>query len=271
MRTVRILVWTLVGLTVLATCSCKEPLAPTIKRATEDGSTGPEPPIQPAEREAALKVIDRALQAHGGEAALARAGNLERDASGELTSNPSTPFTDHTVYALPDRARMQIEVGSEKRKELWIVNGEQAWQVAGSNSQEMPRARVQELAEDLYLIWLTTLAPLKGNTVQLGTTPEINIDGHPAVGVRVVAVNRPDVRLYFDKETGLLVMAERQASEGGISSVKKEHFFSLHKDFDGVKLPTRERLVMAGNEILKVDYTSWKVLTKADEALFHKP
>jgi hypothetical protein len=269
MRTARMLVGTLVGLAALTICSCKESLAPTIKRATEDTSTIPTTPIQPDERETALAVLDRAIKAHGGKTALSRAVNRERDGIGGF-GTPPLPFTDHTVLALPDRARMAMEIGSEKEKTrfLMIVNGEHAWKVDSDKTVvEQPRTTVEELTEDRRLLWLTTLTPLEDSRFQLGTTPEIKVDDRPTVGIRIQEKDHPEVFLYFDKDTALLVKARRQAREGGIV-VDKEHFFSGYKDFDGVQLPTRERAYMNKNKIFEVEYTSWKVLPKVDEGLF---
>jgi hypothetical protein len=244
-------------LTASATCACKDAISPTLKRSTEDTTTAPRTSISADEHEAALKVIDHAIQVHGGKEALARASNLERDGSGVLARETPIPFTDHTVFALPVRARMDLQVAGTQLH--FLVNGEHAW----NNGTEMSNNEAKEMTEDLYLMWLMTLVPLEGNTVQSGTTPEITVDGRPAVGVRILADKHPEVRLYFDKETGLLVKAQRQSLQTG-SPVQKEHFFSDHKEFDKIKMPTHELVFMNGNKIVDVTYKSWKIVEKLE-------
>jgi hypothetical protein len=98
--------------------------------------------------------------------------------------------------------------------------------------------------------------------------PEIKVDNKLALGVSVTAKNRPDVKLYFDKESHLLVKIEREAVQGG-QKLNKEYLFGEHKEVEGVKLPTKLVEIVNGKKLaeLKAEYK----LKKPDDAVFNKP
>ena len=79
-----------------------------------------------------------------------------------------------------------------------------------------------------------------------------------------------EVRLYFDKASGLLVKIERLSKEAGVS-LNKEYIYSAHKDFDGVKLPTKEVDLINGRKFSELTSMTYKLQTKIDDATFAKP
>jgi hypothetical protein len=261
MRTVRYVGWILFGATALALGACSPSVSPTA--APETGRAA----IAPDQREAALKVIDKAIQAHGGKDALARIHYMTRDGKGTIyASKESQPFTDHSLFAFPDRVNMQWELGGQKVKTQWVLNGDKAWETTNNQTRAMTVENVNDLKQDLYMIWLATLIPLQSNDVEVGILEDGKVDDRPAAVVHVRAAekigNRRDVDLSFDKESGLLVKAK---------DVEKEHFYSGHKDFDGVKMPTREQIFILREKKLDVTFTSWTFPAKASEVEFSEP
>ena len=130
---------------------------------------------------------------------------------------------------------------------------------------------LKELREENYAHWLTTLLPLKKETsLKLTPLPETKVNGKPAVGVKVSAEGRPDVSLYFDKKSHLLVKSERKTMEAG-ESILKEDIYSTYKEFDGVRLPTKIERWSGGKKISEITTAGYHFPRKLDESTFAKP
>jgi len=226
------------------------------------------------DREMALAVIDKAIKAHGGEDAMARAQIAVRSATGKMSPfGKEVPFADEIHLQLPDRFRINLVMGSgdQKARFLLVVNGDKGWQSTGGMSMELGKERLEELLEEAYVFSLTTYLPLKkDNVFELATLPEIKVNDQPAVGVKVARKGRPDVKLHFDKQSGLLVRIERRAREGGVL-VDKEYIYSEHKEFDGIKMATKHIENVNGRKFSDVTVSSYKFPRQADEKWFDKP
>ena len=227
-------------------------------------------PLRADDRDKALALIDRAIKAHGGEAALAKVPVSTRTNAGALTqSGPEMTFTSTVTQSLPDRVRLEIEVGRSKL--LTVIDGDKGWQQsAGGGALPLDRDRLKEMKGEAYVWWLATLAPLKKAGLTLALAPEIKVDGKPALGVKVSGLGEPDAKLYFDQGSGLLVKIERRAPETGVL-VNKEYYFSDFKDFDGVKLPAKEVMIVNGRKWYEVKVLTYKFLPKAEDSAFARP
>jgi hypothetical protein len=214
-------------------------------------------------------ILERAIKAQGGAKALTRAAQLKRKDSGtHITLAGPVGFTGETIRSLPDRVRLSTQFGGNKT--VLVLNGDKAWQSDGGPAVELLPARVKEVREEVYIEWISTLVPLTRSGFTLSTLPKIKVDGETAVGIKAVHKGRPDVRLYFLQGSGLLARIERQASEAGLK-VDKAYQFGAYKDFDGVKLPTKQTVLVNGKKF--TEFTSSEVTfpAKLDAKTFAKP
>jgi len=229
--------------------------------------------VRADDREEALAVVDQAIKAHGGQDALAKARSVERESSGQMfVAGKAVPFTDTFTARFPDQLRLDLKAseGGQKLQVLVVVNGDKGWQSTGGAAAELAAERVKELREDGFAYWLTTLVPLKkDDALTLAPLAEAKVNGKPARGVKVSRKGAGDVKLYFDKESHLLVKMERQAAEAGLS-VAKEEVYSAHKEFDGVKLPTKIVQSLGGNKFIEITEAKYK-FPKLSDATFAKP
>ena len=116
------------------------------------------------------------------------------------------------------------------------VNGDKGWQSIGGTVSDLGPERLKELREEIYILGLETLLPLKKDGVELTPLPEIKVNGQPAVGVKAKQ-GHADAKLYFDAHSHLLVKIERNSDEA--VSLAKEYLFGGHKELDGMVLQTR--------------------------------
>lgn len=225
------------------------------------------------DRDAALAVVDQAVKAHGGEGPLGKLRCVHRVGKGGwFLFGKENSFSVETVLQLPDRFRdtAEVEVGGQKNRMTTVLNGDRGWQLVGAGSLDLDKEKIAEFRDIAYDQWLMTLLPLKDRSLALATVPQANVLGKAAAAIKVTAANRPEVLLFFDKQSGLLVKVERAGKQAGIS-VKKEYFLADYKDFEGVKLPTRWLEMTSGNKSIDLTITAYDFPARIDERLLEKP
>jgi hypothetical protein len=227
-------------------------------------------PCYADERGDALALVNRGITAHGGAEALGRAARLNRVARGVMTlAGNEAPFSDQMLLHLPQRMRLEVDAG--RTRMVLVVDGDKGWQSTGGAAVPLSAERVVELREELYALWLATLVPLAAEKgLALAPLPETKVNGRPAAGVKVSRKGASDVRLYFDRDTGLLVKMERSAREGGLT-LDKEYLFSEHQPFDGVRLPTKQVELLGGKKFAEITSAVYRRLGRVGDDEFGKP
>jgi hypothetical protein len=218
-------------------------------------------------------VLSQAIEAHGGDKALARTRLMIQTLKGEITSlDTSVPATCEETLQLPDRCRWsyEMEVKAQKVTVQLALNGDKGWRSPGGAVKELTKAEFDEVRERAYAAWLTTLLPLREKGFELKVLPEIMVGDSPAIGLLATHKDRPDVKLYFDAKTHLLVKVERRAKEAG-QEVTRETIFNEPKAFDGVKLATRRQELANGKKTAEWTLTGCRFPDKVDESVFAKP
>jgi hypothetical protein len=244
----------------------RPPLCPALLAALLAAAA---PPAAVGDKEA-FATLERAVKAHGGEAALARAQTCRRGDSGTLfRGGKGLPFTREVVRDLPDRLRARV-VLDKAFEVVLVLDGDRGWQRADGPAAASPSARARELREEAYLAWVSTLVPLKKAGFTLTALPEAKVHGEAAAGVKASRKGHADVSLYFLKSTGLLARAGHRVLEAG-ALVSKEYLFSDYKAFGGAQLPTREVLTEGGTKALEVRVSGYKFLSKAEAGKFDRP
>jgi len=224
--------------------------------------------VEAGDREKALAVIERAVKAHGGVEALNKGPVRVRSGEGVGGLSGERPFTTEETVRFPDRCRTVVEQGRERL--TLVLNGDKGWIQSGGATQEMNKAAFPEWRDELYVWWLMTLTPLQKDGFDLKPLPDAKVNEQEAAVVKVSSKGFPDASLFFDKKTGLLVKIARNGTKAG-SPIRFEYLYSDHKDFDGVKLPSKEIQKYNGVKFYEVKFTSYKFLSRIDDDTFRKP
>ena len=224
-------------------------------------------PVRAGEAE---DLVDQAIKAHGGTEALTRAQTaLVTSTVTRFVGTKSTSFKAEAAMVLPDRWRSAC-YHEGKVVATFAINGDRGWTSNPGPPQEMGKELLAEARNEAYVMWLATLVPLKGPGIKLKTTNEIKVADKEAVGILVTRTGWPNVRVYFDKKTHLLVKIDRFAKDAG-EKVHKEHFYSDHKTFDGVVLPTREEVRIEDSKRTEESGREYKFPRTIDENQFKRP
>ena len=228
----------------------------------------------PAQDEARA-LVERAVKAHGGAEALGRVRAEKVKFKGTLViQGHTTPFVAETIMQLPSKYKHIIETnnGGDKHTVVHIINGNKIYITVDGRAIQADPGQLAEIRSGLELERAKRLLPLlEDKSYQLAVQEEIKVNDRPAVGVRVTGRGRKEMRLYFDKEYGLLVRAENRLGEAKSKEVRQHFFFGDFKEIGGYKRPTKIRAFRDGRQIMEAELLDAKPLEKVEDTEFAKP
>jgi hypothetical protein len=217
-------------------------------------------------------VIEKAIQAHGGAEKLEKYKAVHTKGKGTLELfNMQIEFTTEAHAQRPDKFKsvMEMNLGGMKISMTQMYNGEKF--SINQNGMEVPLndAMKNEVKEQVYAERIGDLLFLNDKDIKLSALPEIQVNGKPAVGVKVSSAGHRDINLYFDKQSGLLVKTEGKTLDAmTMQEINQEKFYSDYKDFDGIKRPTKVVVNRDGKKFMEVEVTELKNLEKLDDSVF---
>ncbi len=219
----------------------------------------------------AKAIVQRAITSHGGAEALTKAQLCKRvDKGKQAVLDKEEPFVSTVSRNLPDKVRLQIELGKSFKTTI-VLDGETGWQADnGGPAAKMLAGRLREVREEAYLWHITTLVPLQGSEFTLSTLPESKVGTEAVVGVKVERKGHADTKLYFNKRNGILLSAERRVFEAGIA-VDKMYLYEGHKSFGGAMLPTKETVKLNDRKWTEFTISDYTFPTKFEASVFAKP
>jgi hypothetical protein len=222
----------------------------------------------------AQTVLDHAIHAQGGLDQLAKTQLMVRSAKGTMQLfGQDLPFSDETTLQLPERWRMKLTSGpaGQQTEIMLVISGDRGWQSLRGQVTEIDRQRLGELREEVYALWVTTLVPLKKEAgFVLTTLSDARVDDQPASCLNVAQRGHADIKLFFNKQNGLLVKMEHRTREAGLN-VLKEYTYADYQVFEGVRLPAKLVELANGKKLTDVSRISYKFLDQVDASTFAKP
>jgi uncharacterized protein (TIGR03067 family) len=223
-----------------------------------------------AAKEEKLRVlIDKVLAAHGGEEKLNKLKFTEKV---KQTQDDNLTTIEYFVQP-PDRFRAELQRKGDATKQIHILeDGIGRW-------TKYPDGRVEKLklsgAEPPIAYWLDyvrffgprVVLRLKDTEHRVSLLEEVKIAGRPAVGVelnKAVPDFKLSLRLFFDKETNLLVRQDNVLSSSSIS-------YSDYKKFDGISIAQKQMQTANGKVVMEAEVTDFQAVDKFDAKLFEQP
>jgi hypothetical protein len=196
-------------------------------------------------------IIDKAIQAHGGADKLSQFKAVSAKWAGKhrIENEHYGDAVRVVTYEMPaDKIRFDFEVENPKGNNFAfsrVVSGKKGWQGSGRRTRDLNEAEVTQIVDELYAHWLASVVPLqdvmllKEKGFEFSVFGNVPVGGKDAVGVRVLCQGRPDVLLFFDKATGLVIKSERRAKDPVTNrEYTAESSYRDHKAFQGVMWPT---------------------------------
>lgn len=230
-----------------------------------------------ADETGARTVLDKAMEAAGGREALAR---YEMPFVMEMKVKNFTPrgvreSKGKQTRWFPDRFRDESDDSMGRGKFVMLFNGESG-KYTGYTSQKgvttgsMNESQVDQSRDRVYCERLTTLLPLAAPGFTLMMVDEIVLDGRPSVGVKISHADRPDVTLYFDKETYVLTKQVRpwRRPDGNRTSTT---LYDDYVEVDGLVYPRKATRYVDDAKSYESEITDLKFLDSVDKTVFEQP
>lgn len=222
-----------------------------------------------AERLKAL--VEEAIKAKGGEARLVE---LQAAVWKSRGTGPERT-TSATLYGqLPDKFRLESErtTGGKTTRFVKVINGEKGWAVEGGKVRDLTAEEMAQTRETFYHKHLdTTLLPLKDREVELAGLDESTVEGRPTLGLRVRRPGRPELKLYFDKESKLLLKSEMTGKGRDGKPTRLEYVYGDYQDFDGIKLARKLKRFTDGKPVGEVEIVEFRPRASLGRHVFERP
>lgn len=214
----------------------------------------------PATAPTAAQILDKYLQASGGADALAKI--TTRSEKGHvLVGQNSTPID---VLAKAPNKRVSVSHG-QNGDSYTAFDGTAGWLGGGRGARDMNAIDSQSAMVDAALSFpanLKTVFPqMRVRTDKIGDKEFYVINAR--------GPNTPNVRLYFDEQSGLLTRVIRY-NDVGMGFMPVQVDYTDYRDADGVKIPFRWTLSRPGGRFsIQIDSVQQNV--PIDDSKFAKP
>jgi outer membrane lipoprotein-sorting protein len=226
------------------------------------------------DKAAARAVLDKAIEAHGGEAELKKLQVASSKVKGVVhVMGMEVTFSGDAATQGPDRQRMDIEAeaGGQKFRIVHVFNQDKGWLKINDDVKEMDKDKAAESLNAAHCNWVATLIPLKEKDYTLEMVGEDKVDNRPAIVIRATRKDRRDINLFFDKDSHLLLKTERRAKEdNNDQEVTEETIYSNHED-KAARQPKKIAVKHDGKLFVEMEISDFKAEDKLDDSLFGKP
>lgn len=266
-----------VGILVSILVGCKD--GTRISRAKEDQAY--EEARQEKERSRAMAIIEKAIDAHGGEQ------NLSKLQTGRIVSKMegSVPGLGQTEIRVEDvfqpNCYKKITKGKSGGRDIeltWVINGDKCWYREGKGE-----ARPYEFPIDLDkqhhpFSLFESLLDLGEEGIEVLPLGERAVGGQLMSVIRVKGTHNWEADYFFEVESGLLSRASQKKQLGNVGSplnsgklVSLLSIYSEPKVWSGLKLPRITNVFHDGKKTLQLTVEEVELVDEFPEDVFSKP
>jgi hypothetical protein len=219
----------------------------------------------------AKAILDKAIQALGGEEKLKKAEAMTWKGKGTITFNDNErEITFHATVQGLDHYRGEVD--SDEFHGVTVLSGNKGWRKFGDNSRELEEEALANQKRTVYLqVIPATLVALKGDGFKLETAGEEKVGDKPAVALKVTPPDGKEFTLAFDKESGLPVKLVARVVGFQGQEYTQETTFADYKDFGGMKKATKMVSKRDGEKFRDEQITEFQILDKVDPKTFSEP
>jgi len=220
-------------------------------------------------------IIEKAIEAHGGEKKINQRKAGQSKSTGIIHIMDGLKFNEEASFQLPDKIKTVVQIEGKGQKVVFAVgfDGRKAWRtVNGQNDDRFVDKITELMKEQLYVSRVARLVSLKDKEFELSPLGELQVEGRPAVGVRISSKDHKDVNLFFDKKTGLIAKFEHRTVdlETG-KEVSEEKIVTEYMERSGEKEAKKIMVNRDGQKFIEAEVLEAKYVDKIDDSEFAKP
>ena len=222
-----------------------------------------------ADEQQAREILNKAIEAAGGEAALAKYKAATWKEEGTYYGmGEGVSYTGEYAIHYPDQFKMVItDVFAI------VANKDKGWLRMEGQTREMSAEDLAETKEQIHAAWVTTLIPLKDPKYRMELAGEKTLGTRQTVGVKISCDGHRDVTLYFSTRGHLLAKSETtvKSDELGGKEVLEEITYNGYRRIDGVLTPLFSRVERDGEKYVDSRITEMKYAESLDDSVFARP
>jgi outer membrane lipoprotein-sorting protein len=222
-------------------------------------------------------LLDRVIRAQGGDEKLSKAQGATFTTKATIEAEGiKVDLTGDVAAQADDHVRWNVTLmfmGQPGTSGTMIVTPDKIWSKgANMEAEESPKDAlfIRDVFRTVRLS--QNLSALRSKELVVSPLKEVKIDNRPAVGLNIATKGRPDVQLFFDKETYLPLRAEVRVLES-MPSKECAYVFSFadYKDVNGIKQYRKISLKRDDKPVMEMELSDFKFQEKVDATLFAKP
>lgn len=212
-----------------------------------------------------IVLLNKAIEAHGGYTKLSthRADRVKMKGSIQFAGVDAT-FKGETTVQLPDQMKtvQEITVKGKSFNVIQVFNKDKVLVNLNGQPQKAEEPIAVQIKETMRLAKIIRLVPLlTGKEFEITDLGFIKAGELALHGIKVKEVSKPDILLFFDRQTGLLVKTE-QIREFENNKVVQEDYFSDFRDLGGFKRPVKIQSFRNGKKILDAELVEVRYFEK---------
>lgn len=215
-------------------------------------------------------ILDRAITATGGKTTLASVKNITGKGTGTYYGDWfPLGCTVSGAVQFPDQKRMELTFGLDGLRTTYIavLNDNQGWRNSNGRTTPMNADDLAAMQADVYVNWLTTIVPLLNSAFQITALGQSQENGRAAQGIQINRDGRPEVRMYFDEDSGLLL----RSTVAVTSNLKQQYRYGNYKSFQGVQRAVRQTIQRNGKKFMEVEFSEVGINQPLTGDEFSKP
>lgn len=221
-------------------------------------------------------IIKKAVEAHGGEKALAKYQGSTTKFKGTMEIlNMKADVTGETSFQKPDKLKnlLTIEIMNKAVAITQVYDGKKFWVSTAGNTIEINDEKVlNEVKESLLIEGAGSLMAFLEKPYELNIIGEAKVKGKEAIGIRVSKKGQRDFSLYFDKKTHLVVKSEMRSYDAMTQQeITQEKYILSYQEKNGVKYGKRVEIHKDGALFMDIELTEVNPVEKLPDATFAKP
>lgn len=219
----------------------------------------------------AKAIVEKAIKAHGGAEALSKfkAARMKTNCQVETVVG-KIDVMQEIAYQYPDKfkERSEFTVNGMAFVQESIANGDKF--VFKINGNEMKLDNIKDkLKEEGHLVQVMQLLPLREKEYEVSVVGDVQVEGKPAIAVRVAKKDCKDITLCFDKSSFLTVKVERRTIEvQSGAEITEERIMLEYQKADGIPVPKKLLMNHDGKKFLEGEITEVKHYESLDDSEF---
>jgi photosynthetic reaction center cytochrome c subunit len=227
-----------------------------------EGRGAGQPAEAPRPTETVDQVIDKYVQAMGGQAALTPVKSRVMKGTATTRDLQTVPVTVQEKASGEFRFDLETRPYPVSR----ATNGKATWVQAGPNARDLEGLQAQQATR---LADLGIVLNLKQHYQNLAVSRYSTIDGTETILVTGRPAPTTIEQLYFDRKTGLL-LRRIILTPTGFGNLLEQVDYSDYRDVNGVKVPFQVRYASA-NDVITQKFSDVQFNAPIDDAQFGKP